>query len=88
MIIIIIVKIKIIKKLKKNNSDNFSYSKNLNNQIDNQNNQKAVYSICKCKKVECLKYSCSCLKSGNRCNNLCSCMNCKNKDSNLFKIDE
>ena len=76
------------KKIKKNNNDNFSYSKNLNNQIDNQNNQKAVYSICKCKKVECLKYSCSCLKSGNRCNNLCSCMNCKNKDSNLFKIDE
>ena len=80
-----------IKKSRKNNSKNNSnskndsYNKNLNYQIDNQ---KCIYSICKCKKVECLKYSCSCLKSGNKCNNLCSCMNCKNKESNLFQIEE
>jgi hypothetical protein len=49
--------------------------------------QKNTYSLCKCKKVECLKYSCSCLKSGNKCSNLCSCMNCKNKESNIFKVD-
>ena len=62
-----------------NNSNKIS----LNNLIDNQ---KTPYSICKCKKVECLKYSCSCLKSGNKCSNLCSCINCKNKDNKKFKI--
>ena len=84
--------IKKIKKNKKNISKNNTKSKNdinnisLNAQIDNQ---KGSYSICKCKKVECLKYSCSCLKSGNKCTNLCSCMNCKNKESNnIFQIEE
>ena len=62
---------------------NNSNKKSLNNQFDNQ---KTAYSICKCKKVECLKYSCSCLKSGNKCSNLCSCINCKNKDNKKFKI--
>ena len=62
---------------------NHSNKKSLNNQFDNQ---KTAYSICKCKKVECLKYSCSCLKSGNKCSNLCSCINCKNKDNKKFKI--
>ena len=61
---------------------------NINSNKKNLSNQKFAYSICKCKRVECLKYSCSCLKSGNKCSNLCSCMNCKNKDCNLFKIDE
>ena len=67
-------------------------SKNIN-LIDEKNmqniqiNQKNFYSLCKCKRVECLKYSCSCLKSGNKCNNLCSCINCKNRESNIFKID-
>ena len=84
--------IKKIKKNKKNISKNNTKSKNdinnisLNAQTDNQ---KGSYSICKCKKVECLKYSCSCLKSGNKCSNLCSCMNCKNKESNnIFQIEE
>jgi hypothetical protein len=27
------------------------------------------------------------LKSGNKCNNLCICMNCKNKENNIFKVD-
>ena len=84
--------IKNIKKSKKNISKNNNKSINdinnigLNTKIDNQ---KGAYSICKCKKVECLKYSCSCLKSGNRCTSLCSCKNCKNKESNnIFQIDE
>ena len=72
------------KKNKKYNSNINSSNKGLNSQTDNM---KVAYSICKCKKVECLKYSCSCLKSGNKCSNLCSCINCKNKDNNLFKID-
>ena len=69
------------KSNKKNKKFNSSNKKSLN--IDNQKN---IYSICKCKKVECLKYSCSCLKSGNKCCGLCSCINCKNKDNNIFKI--
>ena len=52
---------------------------------DSQKNNSC--SLCKCRKVECLKYSCSCLKSGNKCNNLCTCMNCKNKENNIFKIN-
>ena len=77
------------KNISKNNTnskiDSYSNIKNLNSQIENQ---KGGYSICKCKKVECLKYSCSCLKSGNKCNNLCSCMNCKNKENNIFQIED
>ena len=69
------------KSNKKNKKCNSSNNKSLNN-----DNQKNIYSICKCKKVECLKYSCSCLKSGNKCCGLCSCINCKNKDNNIFKI--
>ena len=76
-----------IRKIKKNICEKKSVTKSLNNHTDNP---KIFYSICKCKKVECLKYSCSCLKSGNKCNSLCSCMNCKNKDknNNIFKIEE
>ena len=72
------------RKNKKESCCKNSSFKTLNNQLETQ---KAGYSICKCKKVECLKYSCSCLKSGNKCSSLCSCINCKNKDKNLFKID-
>ena len=73
------------KKSTKKNKKIFtnSNSKSLND-FDTQKNN---YSLCKCKKVECLKYSCSCLKSGNKCNNLCTCMNCKNKENNIFKVD-
>ena len=71
------------KNNKNNNCNNNSNAKSINSQT---NNHQIAYSICKCKKVECLKYSCSCLKSGNKCGNLCSCVNCKNKGSNiLFK---
>ena len=55
--------------------------------LKNFDKQKNNYSLCKCRKVECLKYSCSCLKCGNKCNSLCTCMNCKNKENNIFKID-
>ena len=55
--------------------------------LKNFDKQKNNYSLCKCKKVECLKYSCSCLKCGNKCNSFCTCMNCKNKENNIFKID-
>ena len=57
---------------------------NSNNKSLNIDTQKTTVSICKCKKVECLNYTCSCLKAGNRCNNLCSCSNCKNIDKNIF----
>ena len=71
------------------NKSNKKYNNNSSNKGFNLDNQKNIYSICKCKKVECLKYSCSCLKSGNKCSGLCSCINCKNKDNNnIFKIDE
>ena len=55
--------------------------------LKNFDKQKNNYSLCKCRKVECLKYSCSCLKCGNKCNSFCTCMNCKNKENNIFKID-
>jgi len=55
--------------------------------INNDSQKNTSCSLCKCRKVECLKYSCSCLKSGNKCNNLCTCMNCKNKENNIFKIN-
>ena len=64
-------------KKNKKNSDGINSDSQKNNSC----------SLCKCKKVECLKYSCSCLKSGNKCNNLCTCMNCKNKENNIFKIN-
>ena len=68
------------KNIKKNNCNNYNEN--------SQSNQKNYYSLCKCKRLECLKYSCSCLKSGNKCNNLCTCINCKNKENNIFKIDD
>ena len=71
-----------------NNSEKKSTKKNKkiasNNKSLNIDTQKTTVSICKCKKVECLNYTCSCLKAGNRCNNLCSCSNCKNIDKNIF----
>ena len=77
-----------------NNNNKTSSGNKSNNKIKKLNNtnskidsQKLAYSLCKCKKVECLKYSCSCLKSGNKCCELCSCFNCKNKDNRLFKIE-
>ena len=73
---------------KKSTNKNKKILNNSNNKsLVGYDTQKNVYSLCKCKKVECLKYSCSCLKSGNKCNNLCSCMNCKNKENNIFKVD-
>ena len=35
--------------------------------------------LCNCKKIECLKFSCACLKKGNKCKENCFCKNCKNK---------
>ena len=62
-------------------------SKKKSDIINNDSQKNNSCSLCKCRKVECLKYSCSCLKSGNKCNNLCTCMNCKNKENNIFKIN-
>ena len=80
--------------LSNNNTEKKSANKNKkiftnsnNKSFNNFDLQKNNYSLCKCKKVECLKYSCSCLKSGNKCNSLCACMNCKNKENNIFKVD-
>lgn len=36
-------------------------------------------SICKCKKVGCSKFSCNCLKKGNKCSIFCKCIGCENK---------
>lgn len=52
----------------------------INEEKEHQNN----YSICKCKRVGCIKYTCSCLKSGNKCNDCCGCVNCQNKEENNF----
>ena len=77
------------KKNEKKNKKILCNDKNNNISINLNNNetQKNSCSLCKCKKVECLKYSCSCLKSGNKCNNLCGCTNCKNKENYIFKIN-
>ena len=69
---------------KKSTKKNKKIANNSNNKSLNIDTQKTTVSICKCKKVECLNYTCSCLKAGNRCNNLCSCSNCKNIDKNIF----
>lgn len=53
--------------------------------LDPCNNIKKEYqkvkknSSCKCQKTSCSKYSCNCLRNGNRCDLLCSCKNCENK---------
>ena len=47
-----------------------------NNNIQNNINEKI---LCNCKKIECLKFSCACLKKGNKCKENCFCKNCKNK---------
>lgn len=41
-------------------------------------NESSKTSSCKCKRTKCIKYSCSCLKMGNKCNAFCNCLNCKN----------
>ena len=76
-------------KNKSNKKDNIKFNTTSvakKNKINNSDN-KMIYNLCKCKKVECLRYSCSCLKSGNKCSNLCNCINCKNKEENKFIID-
>ena len=70
-----------------NNNSTEKKSTNSKKKLNNNNIILNDNSLCKCKRVECLKYSCSCLKSGNKCNNLCTCINCKNKENNIFKID-
>ena len=59
---------------------NKDYQKNnfiiKNNNIQNNINEKI---LCNCKKIECLKFSCACLKKGNKCKENCFCKNCKNK---------
>lgn len=66
------------------NKENISENNFKNENIDNVNG----YSICKCKKVGCLKYTCSCLKSGNKCYDFCGCINCQNKQNKFLKINE
>jgi hypothetical protein len=73
------------------NKDNETYSNiDVNEMLDYifdpGNNVKKEYekvkksNSCKCKKTNCTKYSCNCLRNGNKCDLLCSCKNCQNKD--------
>jgi hypothetical protein len=34
---------------------------------------------CKCSKTNCMKFSCNCLRNGIKCDILCGCKNCDNK---------
>ena len=62
------------KEIQKNN---FIIKNNFHNQNNNQNENEKIF--CNCKKIECLKFSCVCLKKGNKCKENCFCKNCKNK---------
>ncbi len=59
--------------------------------FDPSNNLKKEYeknktsNSCKCKKTGCSKYSCSCLRNGNKCDFLCSCKTCGNKKDESIK---
>lgn len=47
------------------------------NIITNPKNQRV---ICNCTKSNCMKKYCECYKQGFRCNSLCRCLECKNKN--------
>jgi len=76
-------------KNKDNDDENYSYidvDEMLDYIFDPGNNLKKEYekvkkgNSCKCKKTSCSKYSCNCLRNGNKCDLLCSCKNCENKE--------
>jgi hypothetical protein len=84
-------KIIFMKDEKKKNNDDETYScidvnEMLDYIFDPGNNLKKEYekvkksNSCKCKKTSCSKYSCNCLRNGNKCDLLCSCKNCENKE--------
>ena len=67
-------------------NDNIALNENENKETMNnkniENNKEMIefnYHSCKCKKIGCSKYSCSCLRGGLKCGKFCNCKNCNNK---------
>jgi hypothetical protein len=52
---------------------------NNNNLEDKKDINEINYHSCKCRKIGCSKYSCSCLRGGLKCGKFCNCKNCNNK---------
>ena len=64
------------------NEDSIDINKeniNNNNLGDNKEINEINYHSCKCRKIGCSKYSCSCLRGGLKCGKFCNCKNCNNK---------
>ena len=64
------------------NEDSIDINKeniNNNNLGDNKDINEINYHSCKCRKIGCSKYSCSCLRGGLKCGKFCNCKNCNNK---------
>ena len=80
-------------------NENLNKSIPNNNLIKEENNEKINYSnveilnpktqrvICNCTKSNCMKKYCECYKQGFKCNSLCRCLECKNKNYNEISND-
>lgn len=82
--------LKVEEKMKKENFKNeleSDLNEKLNYIFDPETNVKKGYAkekksnSCKCAKSNCTKFLCSCLRNGLKCDFLCSCKNCENKQT-------
>lgn len=63
------------------------YSNNYNSISKDISEKKEMEDIfCTCTKSNCIKNYCECFKSNIKCNHLCKCSNCLNKDYPIFNI--
>jgi hypothetical protein len=56
------------------------------NNIKNKMRKSKTSGSCKCNKTNCSNNYCNCLKNGFKCDILCSCTDCGNKDNSLDKL--
>ncbi len=70
--------------LKDNNNENDKdiNKENIDNRVTNKTKERTIF--CTCKKTNCSKYYCFCLKNGLECGANCSCNNCDNKCKKRF----
>ncbi|CAD8099596.1 unnamed protein product [Paramecium primaurelia] len=50
---------------------------------NNSSSQNQSIVICKCTKSNCLKLYCKCFHQNKKCNDLCNCIECKNKEEDF-----
>jgi hypothetical protein len=62
--------------------EEFDIDEKLNYIFDKEKTVKVTNS-CRCNKTACSKYYCNCLRSGFKCDFLCSCTNCSNNASEI-----